>query len=86
MKKSKVEIKNRILAFTKKQRFEDSPSPTEVTKNLFTDVWKAHVDDVRAVAGEIHNQKLIKVAQHGDEGQLDLCRRPIQLTIFNDKK
>ena len=83
MKKSKQEIKNRILAFTKKRGPDKSVCPSEVTKDLFTDVWRDHVDDVRTVAGELQNQRLIKITQKGKEISLNDAKGPIRLSIYH---
>lgn len=58
MKKSKQENKGRILPMKKKRGKDESVSPTEVTKDLFTDIWKDHVDEVRTMAGELQSEKL----------------------------
>ena len=86
MKKSKQEIKNRILTFTKKRGPEKSVCPSEVTKDLFSDVWRDHVDDVRTAAGELQNQKLIKITQGGKEIRLDKAKGPIRLSIADNEK
>lgn len=60
MKKSKQEIKNRILSFTKK-RLPDSPvSTSEITRDLFSDVWKNHLDEVKSKASDFKNRKISK--------------------------
>lgn len=82
MKKSKKEIKSRILAFTKKRRSEDLMSPTVVTKNLFSDVWRDHVDGVRKVAGELQNARLIKIKRAGKEVALENSSSGIHLSSF----
>jgi len=87
MKKSKQEIKNRILSFTKKRGPEKSVSPSEVTKDLFTDVWKDHVDEVRTIAGEMQSERLISITQEGKEIPLGKAKGPVRLTVHkkNDK-
>ncbi|WP_421773888.1 DUF3253 domain-containing protein [Gracilimonas sp.] len=63
MKKSKQENRSRILPMKKNRGQNDSVSPTEVTKNLFTDVWKDHVDEVRTMAGELQSEKLVSISR-----------------------
>jgi len=82
MKKSKQEIRNRILTFTKKRGPERSVSTSEVTRDLFSDVWKNHLDDVKNVAGELQNEKLIKITQNGQELRIDEAKGPIRLSIL----
>ncbi|SMO93034.1 DUF3253 domain-containing protein [Gracilimonas mengyeensis] len=86
MKKSKQEIKNRILTFTKKRGPEKSVCPSEVTKDLFSDVWKDHVDDVRTAAGELQSERLISITQKGKEIKLDKAKGPIRLSIVDERK
>lgn len=83
MKKSKQEIRNRILTFTKKKGPDRSICPSEVTRDLFTDVWKNHLDDVKHVAGELQNENLIKVTQNGRDIRIDEASGPIRLSILN---
>ncbi|WP_020402682.1 DUF3253 domain-containing protein [Gracilimonas tropica] len=83
MKKSKQEIKNRILTFTRQRGPEKSVCPSEVTKDLFSDVWRDHVDDVRTVAGELQSENLIKITQRGKEVRLDEAKGPIRLSVFS---
>jgi hypothetical protein len=82
MKKSKQEIRNRILTFTKKRGPERFVSTSEVTRDLFSDVWKNHLDDVKNVAGELQNEKLIKITQNGQELRIDEAKGPIRLSIL----
>ncbi|MFD2532879.1 DUF3253 domain-containing protein [Gracilimonas halophila] len=84
MKKSKQEIRNRILTFTKKRGPERSVCPSEVTRDLFSDVWKNHLDDVKNVAGELQSEKLIKITQNGQEIRIDEAKGPIRLSILKD--
>ncbi|MAO63843.1 MAG: hypothetical protein CL666_02465 [Balneola sp.] len=84
MKKSKNEIKNRILAFSKKHRSQEQISPTEVTKNLFTDVWRDHVDGVRKVAGELQNARLVKITKGGKKIALDDSGNSLRLSSFTN--
>jgi hypothetical protein len=82
MKKSKQEIKSRILPMKRKDRQSESISPTEVTKNLFTDVWKDHVDEVRTMAGELQSEKLASITQKGSSISIDRARGPIRLSLY----
>lgn len=82
MKKSKQEIRNRILTFTKKRGLESSVCPSEVTRDLFSDVWRNHLDDVKNVAGELQNEKLIKITQKGRDVRIDEAKGPIRLSIL----
>lgn len=82
MKKSKKEIKNRILAFTKKRATEKSVSASEVAKDLFSDVWKDHVDEVRTMAGELQSEKLISITQNKKEIRVDKASGPIRLSLL----
>lgn len=86
MKKSKQEIKNRILTFTRKRGSQKSVCPSEVTKDLFSDVWRDHVDEVRTVAGELQNQKLIRVTQGGKDVRIDDAKGPIRFSSVDEKK
>ena len=86
MNKSKQEIENRILSFTKKRGPNKSVCPSEVTKDLFSDVWRDHVDDVRNVAGELQNKRLIKITQGGKEVRLDKAKGPIRFSINDEQQ
>lgn len=82
MKKSKQKIKNRILSFTKKRGPDKSISPSEVTKDLFTDVWKDHVDEVRTVAGKMERERLIRITKDGENVSLKDTKDPVRLTLY----
>ena len=86
MKKSKQEIKNRILSFTKKREGDRSVSSTEVTKNLFTDIWKNHVDEVRTMAGELQSEKLFSLKQAAKKSLPKKAGKSIQLTLIHSDK
>lgn len=59
MKKSKQEIKSRILRFKKTKSSEIDVSPSEVTKNLFSGIWKNHVDGEKTTLNKLRTKKLI---------------------------
>ena len=82
MKKSKQEIKNRILSFTKKRGPEKSVCPSEVTKDLFSDIWRDHVDEVRTIAGEMQSEQLISITQDGKEVPLKKAKGPLRLKVY----
>ncbi|MEX0723410.1 MAG: DUF3253 domain-containing protein [Gracilimonas sp.] len=82
MKKSKQEIRNRILTFTKQRRSERSVSSSEVTRNLFSDIWRDHLDNVKAMSGKFKNKKLIKTTQKTDDIRIDKEKGAIRLSIF----
>lgn len=86
MKKSKKEIRNRILTFTKKKGVEKSVSASEVAKDLFSDVWKDHVDEVRTMADELQNEKLISKSQDGEEIRVDKASGSIRLSLMKTPK
>ncbi len=82
MKESKQESKNRILSFTKQRRSERSIPSSEVTRDLFSDVWRDHLDNVKAMTGKFQNKKLIKTSQKEDDIRIDEAKGPIRLSIF----
>lgn len=59
MKKSKREINSRILQFRKTKSSEIDATPSEVTKNLFSGIWRNHVDGERTSLKKLRNRKLI---------------------------
>lgn len=83
MKKSEQEIRNRILTFTKKRGPKKSVCPSEVTRDLFTDVWRDHLDEVKSVAGKLQNERMIRVTQNGEEVNIDKAKGPIRLSLYN---
>ena len=86
MKKSKQENKGRILPMSNKRGRDESVSPAEVTKDLFTDIWKNHVDEVRTMAGNLQSEKLMSMTQKGKKICLNHTRGPIRLSIVNNDK
>lgn len=82
MKKSKQESKSRILNFTKQRRSEKSVPSSEVTRDLFSDIWRDHLDNVKAITGKIQNKKLIKTSQKRADIRIDEAKGPIRLSIF----
>ncbi len=82
MKKSKQENKSRILPMKKNRGQQDPVSPTEVTKNLFTDVWKDHVDEVRTMAGELQSEKLASITRKAKAVVLRQTKNPGRLSLL----
>lgn len=85
MKKSKQEIKNRLLSFTKKRKKEKSPTSSEVTRDLFSTVWKEHLDEVRTMAGELQSEKLAIFKAKGKKILLDDARQEVQLSLLKNE-
>lgn len=84
MKKSKQEIKGRILSLTKKKGPAKSVSPSQVARDLFADVWRDHLDEVRNMAGELQSEKMISITQDGKPVDIKKTQGPIELTILKD--
>ncbi|MEQ8523633.1 DUF3253 domain-containing protein [Gracilimonas sp.] len=88
MKKSKQENKGRILPMKKKRGRGESVSPTEVTKDLFTDIWKDHVDEVRTMAGELQSEKLASLKRKAKSVSevLNKAKGPARLSLFKSNE
>jgi hypothetical protein len=86
MKKSEQEIRNRVLTFTKKRGPQKSVCPTEVTRDLFSDVWRDHLDEVKGVAGKMQNEKMIRVTQEMKDVSIDNAKGPIRLSLYNNNE
>ncbi len=84
MKTYKKHIKARVLTFAKKHR-EASVSPTEATKNLFSDIWKVHVDEVRSMAGELQSEQLVGLSSGKKELTLPKPQKHVRLTTIQNK-
>ncbi len=82
MKKSKQENKGRILPMNKRKNRDESISPTKATKDLFTDVWQVHVDEVRSMAGELQSEKLASFTRKAKAVVLNQAKEPIRLSLF----
>lgn len=81
MKKSKQVNRSRILPMKRNRGQDDSVSPTEVTKNLFTDVWKDHVDEVRTMAGELQSEKLASITRKAKAVVLNQTKKSARLSL-----
>lgn len=81
MKKSKEEIEHRILSLTRSRGREKSVCPSDVARDLFSDVWREHMDEVRNVAGELQAVGKIKILQSGKPVRIDQARGPIRLSV-----
>ena len=57
--------------------------PSEVTRDLFTDVWRDHLDEVKSVAGKLQNEKMIRVTQNGEDVNIDKAKGPIRLSLYS---
>lgn len=86
MKKSEQKIRSRILTFTKKRGPDKSVCPSEVTRDLFSDVWRDHLDEVKDVAGKMQNEKMIRITQKGKDVPIDKAKGPIRLSLYNDEE
>ncbi|MAL17328.1 MAG: hypothetical protein CL670_16225 [Balneola sp.] len=66
-----------------KKRGTDRPiSTTEVTKDLFSNVWKEHVDEVRTMAGKLQSEKLFSVTHKRKSGPIGQSKNPVRLSLF----
>ncbi|MFP8487614.1 DUF3253 domain-containing protein [Gracilimonas sp. Q87] len=83
MKKSEQEIRNRILTFTKKRGSKKSVCPSEVTRDLFSDVWRDHLDEVKDVAGKMQNENMIRITQNGKDITIDKAKGPVRLSLHD---
>ncbi|MBD3616518.1 MAG: DUF3253 domain-containing protein [Gracilimonas sp.] len=86
MEKSKKEIRSRILSFTKQRSPEKSVSPSEVARDLFSNIWKDHLDEVRTMAGELQSEHLISVSQKSKDVRIDEAKGPIRLSLMKSDK
>lgn len=84
MKKSNEEIKHKILSLTKDRGEDKSICPSEVARDLFSDVWEDHMDEVRSMAGELQALGKIKVLQKGRPVNIDQAKGPIRLSLLKD--
>lgn len=82
MKRSKQEIKSHILQLTKKRGTGKSVSPSQVARDLFSDIWKDHLDEVRSMAGELQSERLISVTQNGKSVDPNKVKGPIEMTLL----
>lgn len=85
MKKSKEEIEHRILSLTRSRGSKSSVCPSDVARDLFSDVWREHMDEVRNVAGELQATGKIKILQSGKSVHIDQARGPIRLSAPFDQ-
>lgn len=86
MKKSKKKIENRILSFTKQRSSEKPVSPSQVAHDLFSNIWKDHLDEVRTMAGELQSEHLISVTQQNKDVRIDEAKGPIRLSLIKPDK
>ncbi|MTI87110.1 MAG: DUF3253 domain-containing protein [Balneolaceae bacterium] len=84
MKKSKEEIESRILSLTKSRGAGKSVSPSEVARDLFSNVWEEHLDEVRGMAGELQAKGKIRIIQQGKPINIDRAKGPIRLSAVDD--
>jgi hypothetical protein len=87
MKSSKENIKQRILTFARMKGPEHPVSTSEVARDLFSGVWKNHLDNVRTSAGEFQKEHLttlarvgkkIKMETTGKKSHLKLVKQPLE--------
>lgn len=82
MKKSNTKFNQRVLSFTGRHNDDKSISSSETARNLFSGIWKNHLDKVRTTAGELQSEHLHKLAQIGKNFRLDENKGPIGLTLL----
>lgn len=82
MNKSKQENKGRILPMNKRRNRDESISPAKATKDLFADVWKVHVDEVRNMAGELQSEKLASFTRRAKAVVLNQAKEPVRLSLL----
>lgn len=86
MKKSKQKTKNRILTLSRKGNDEESVNTSDVTGNLFSDVWKEHVDGVRTSIGDLQSEKLFKISRNENPVRIDEGKGPIKMSLIKSEK
>lgn len=88
MKKSQKEKKSRILTLTKTRGLTgtDPVSPSEVTRDLFSDVWKENVDEVRTTVGELQSEKLVSVTRRDNDIRLDEAKGKGPIRFLDDRQ
>lgn len=84
MKKSRREIKARILRLKSKRVIDRSVSMTEITRSLFSATWKNYIDDVKTVA-RLNKQNLIKITQKGKKLGPRKLKSSVNLSLKSDR-
>ncbi|SFH78570.1 DUF3253 domain-containing protein [Halpernia frigidisoli] len=76
-------IRNAHLKFAKDRGFEKTFCPSEVARELFPDIWREKMDEVRNVAQELINENLIEVSQKGEIKNQNISKLigPIRLRL-----
>jgi hypothetical protein len=85
MKKSKQEEKNQLQSLGRKKKDEKPVSSSEVTRDLFSTVWKEHLDEVRTMAGELQSEKLASIKKHGKKILLKDTKKRVRLSLLKNK-
>ncbi len=78
-------MKNHILSFGRNKKDEKPISSSEVTRDLFSNIWKEHLDEVRTMAGEIQSEKLASIKKHGKKILLKDTEKSVQLSLLKNK-
>lgn len=81
MKSSKEKIKQRILTFARRKGQEHPVSTSEVARDLFSGVWKNHLDNVRTTAGEFQKEQLTTLAKVGKKIKMETTGKKSQLKL-----
>lgn len=81
MKQSKQEIKNRILTFKKMRGHQKPVSTSEVTKDLFSDIWRDHVDEVQTITRKMQIKTKNRNPKNAPDLSIDNTKRPRPISL-----
>lgn len=77
---TREQIVTSIRAMLAARKPESSICPSEVARELWpADTWREHMDDVRAVAGELARAGEVTITQGENEVELAVVRGPIRI-------
>lgn len=77
---TREQIEASMRAMLAARKPESSICPSEVARELWpADAWREHMDDVRAVAGELAVAGEVKITQGENEVDLATVRGPIRI-------
>lgn len=74
------DIEAAILNLLAQRKPESSICPSDAARDLYSsDTWRDHMDDVRAVANELAQRRVVRITQGDDEVDIASVKGPIRI-------
>jgi DNA polymerase III delta prime subunit len=75
-------IHQTILAMATERGPNKTICPSEVAREMFPENWRKHMEEIRQVAVELHQQGKVSITQKGEPVDVNYIKGPIRIKII----